>query len=43
MIVAICYNFTLKNKERIKEHVGYAKNNKFTFATGEHFNIPLKT
>ena len=27
----------------VHEHVGYAKNNKFTFATGEHFNIPLKT
>ena len=29
-----------KIKERIKEHLGYAKNNKLTFATGEHFNMP---
>ena len=27
-------------KERMKEHIGYAKNNIITNATGEHFNLP---
>ena len=27
-------------KERMKEHIGYAKNNVITNATGEHFNMP---
>ena len=30
-------------KERIKEHIGYAKNNKTLYATGEHFNLPGHT
>ena len=29
-----------KLKERIKEHIGYAKNHITTMATGEHFNLP---